>query len=134
VETAGCRSPDASCPCRSELQSRGAEHPGVLGSRRTARHGETVERTEGGAAKWVRIIAALLLVLSFANAIYIENQWPDPVNWSTANESRSSVGTGGSVSGRGLVAAAVMAADVDMADAGALGPAAAASSAAWMTH
>lgn len=25
--------------------------------------------------------------------------WPDPVNWSTANESRSSVGTGGSIAG-----------------------------------
>ena len=29
--------------------------------------------------------------------------WPDPVNWSTANESRSLVGTGGSVAGWGLV-------------------------------
>ena len=30
--------------------------------------------------------------------------WPDPVNWSTANESRSLVGTGGSVAGWRLVA------------------------------
>ncbi|BBX59169.1 hypothetical protein TM48_03415 [Mycobacterium shottsii] len=26
--------------------------------------------------------------------------WPDPVNWSAANESHSSVGTGGSIAGR----------------------------------
>jgi len=34
------------------------------------------------------------------------------VNWSTANESRSLVGTGGSVAGRGLVAQGRMAAVV----------------------
>ncbi|WP_438941779.1 GntR family transcriptional regulator, partial [Mycobacterium intracellulare] len=34
----------------------------------------------------------------------LTRQWPDPMNWSTANESRSLVGTGGSVAGRRLVA------------------------------
>jgi len=29
--------------------------------------------------------------------------WPDPVKWSTANESRSLVDTGGSVAGRRLI-------------------------------
>jgi len=33
----------------------------------------------------------------------ISISWPDPVKWSTANESRSLVDTGGSVAGRRLI-------------------------------
>lgn len=39
-------------------------------------------------------------IVTSSQVVWSTSTWLDPVNWSTANESRSSVGTGGSIAGR----------------------------------
>ena len=90
VSAAHARDYDAATPVIADLVDKGSKFAAVSGLKLLA-PGDDGQLNDPGKA-------AARTAIGYAAATD-EMYWPDPVNWSTADESRSSVGAGGSIAG-----------------------------------